>query len=201
MDIEGLDYNTQRKPLLMAEYGREIQNMVDCAVAEPDAARRQACAEAIVRLMGTKVPQMKDNSDFERTLWDHLYLMSGKRLDIAWPFDVSEAEKMGGKPQPMKHPKKGEHAYPRHYGRLLTETLERLKTMDEGSERDELTRLTANQMKRDLALWGHGSAGDERVADDLARLTDGRVQLDLSTFRFERVPAPEVEPTKKRKRK
>jgi hypothetical protein len=41
-------------------------------------------------------------------------------------------------------------------------------------------------MKRDLATWGHGSIDDEKVADDLARFTDGKIQIDLNTFRFDR---------------
>ena len=65
--------------------------------------------------------------------------------------------------------------------------MNKLKEMPEGDERDELIRLTANQMKRDLIQWGHGSMDDEKVADDMARLTDGAVQLDLNHFTFERV--------------
>jgi hypothetical protein len=61
--------------------------------------------------------------------------------------------------------------------------------MPEGAERDELVRLTANQMKRDLMTWGHGSVDDEKVADDLARFTDGKIQLDLSALRLDRVDA------------
>jgi len=68
----------------------------------------------------------------------------------------------------------------------MEEIFRRLKEMPEGEERDELTRIAANQMKRDLATWGHGSMDDERVASDLANYTDGKIQLDLSTFRFER---------------
>lgn len=93
MEITGLDYNTQREPLMMPEYGREIQKMVDYAVALPTREERQSCAESIVRMMGTKVTQQHENSDFEHTLWDHLYLMSHKKLDIEWPYDMSEALK------------------------------------------------------------------------------------------------------------
>ena len=35
--------------------------------------------------------------------------------------------------------------------------------------------------------WSHGSMDDEKVADDLARLTNGVIQLDLNNFRFERI--------------
>ena len=185
MNIKGLDYNTQRETLLMPEYGREIQRMIDYAITLPDKEERLRCAKTIVRLMATKVPQIRDNNDFEQTLWDHLYLMSHKQLDIEWPFDISEAEKFHNKPQPMQLPQ-GDIRL-RHYGRLVCELLNKLKEMPEGDERDELIRLTANQMKRDLIQWGHGSMDDEKVADDMARLTDGAVQLDLNHFTFERV--------------
>jgi hypothetical protein len=183
MNIKGLDYNTQREKLLMPEYGREIQKMVDHAVSLPTKEERQLCAETIVRLMENKNPQVQESANAEQALWDHLYLMSQKQLDIDWPFDVSEAEKILSKPQPMAHPTGG--ARMRHYGRLIEELFEKLKTMPEGDERDELVRLTANQMKRNLAAWGHGSMDDEKVADDLARFTDGKIQLDLSSFHFE----------------
>ena len=79
MNIKGLDYNTYRDKLLMPEYGREIQKMVDYAVSLTDKSERQNCAQEIVRMMETKVPELHDNADFEQTLWDHLYLMSHKQ--------------------------------------------------------------------------------------------------------------------------
>ena len=186
MNIEGLDYNTQREKLLMPEYGREIQKMIDHAVSLPDKAERLKCAKTIVRLMESKNPQLHESTDYEQTLWDHLYLMSHQQLDIDWPFDVSEAEKILSKPAPMGLPQGNTHL--RHYGHLLEEVFDKLKTMPEGEERDELVRLTANQMKRNLAAWGHGSMDDEKVADDLARFTDGKIQIDLNTFRFDNIP-------------
>ena len=185
MNIQGLDYNTQRELLQMPEYGREIQRMIDHAVTLPTKEERLLCAKTIVKLMETKVPQIRENSGYEQTLWDHLYIMSHKQLDIDWPYDISGAEKFHDKPQPMKLPQSNVRL--RHYGKLVSELLEKLKDMPEGGERDELIRLTANQMKRDLVQWGHGSINDEKVADDMARMTDGAVQLDLNNFVFERI--------------
>ena len=199
MEIKGLDYNTQREKLLMPEYGREIQKMVDHAIGLATKADRLRCAKTIVRMMETKVPQVRDTADYQQTLWDHLYLMSDKRLDIDWPFDVSGAEKIHSKPAPVPLPQNRIRL--RHYGKLVTELTDKLKTMPEGPERDELVRQTANQMKRDLLTWGHGSSDDEKVADDMARLTDGAVQLDLGKFRFDRVTAIAVDEGKKKKRK
>ena len=199
MNIQGLDYNTQREKLLMSEYGREIQKMVDHAVGLPSKEEWLKCAKTIIKMMLTKVPQIRSNAGYEQTLWDHLYLMSSGKLDIDWPYDVSSAEKIHSKPTPIPLPQN--RIRQRHYGKLVEELLEKLKTMPEGSERDELARQTANQMKRDLLQWGHGSADDEKVADDIARLTGGVIQIDLGTFRFENVTVYPVDEVKKGRRK
>lgn len=198
MNIKGLDYNTQREKLVMPEYGREIQKMVDHAIGLKNKQERQNCAQAIIKMMETKVPQLKSNADYHQTLWDHLYLISRKQLDIDWPFDVTAAEKIHDKPNPIPLPK--ESIRLRHYGKLIEELFEKLKTMPAGEERDALTYYTANQMKRDLVTWGHGSAEDERVASDLAHYTDGVIQLDLNTFKFEKfTPTDDSKKTKKKK--
>ena len=197
--MQGLDYNTQREKLVLPEYGREIQKMVDHAVSLPLREDRQRCASSIVKMMAAKQTQVRDNANYQQTLWDHLYLMSHKQLDIDWPFDVSEAEKILSKPEPLKLPKQIIHL--RHYGRLVEELIDKLKTMPEGNERDMLTRYTANQMKRDLVVWGHGSTTDEKVAADLEQLTDGAIQLDLHTFTFEPVRIDSQMATGKKKKK
>ena len=199
MNIKGLDCNTQRDPLLMPEYGREIQKMIDYAVTIEDKEQRQLCAETIVRMMASRLTQQLNNEDMEQTLWDHLYIMSHKQLDIEWPYDVSNAEKINHKPQPLK--RVSGNVRLRHYGRLVEELFEKLKSMPAGEERDALVSLTANQMKLDLAMWGHGSMDDERVASDIAAFTDGVIQLDLNTFVFDKLTAVDNGDSKKRKRK
>ena len=199
MEIKGLDYNTGREKLLMPEYGREIQKMVDYAIELPTKEERLSCAKSIVKMMLTKVPQIRSNAGYEQTLWDHLYLMSDKRLDIDWPFDVSGAEKFHSKPASIPLPQNRIRL--RHHGRLVEELLEKLKEMPNGLERDELVRQTANQMKRDLMTWGHGSADDEKVVDDIARLTDGIIQLDLGQFRFDKITAITPDEGKKSRRR
>jgi hypothetical protein len=91
----------------------------------------------------------------------------------------------------------------RHYGKMMFELFEKLKTMPEGEERDELVRQTANQMKRNLHQWSNGSTDDEKIASDLARFTDGKIQLDLDTFKFEHIDnSPSIQQTNsKRKRR
>ncbi len=72
MDIKGLDYNTQREKLVLSEYGREIQKMVDVAIALPTKEERMRCAQSIIRQMENKNPQIRQSEDYLQTLWDHL---------------------------------------------------------------------------------------------------------------------------------
>lgn len=202
MNIEGLDYNTQRERLVLPEYGREIQNMVDYCKTLTDRNQRQQCAETIISTMDRMNPQGRGEENHAQKLWDHLAVMANFDLDIDWPYDVSEARKMTEKPQPIPYPMANIPV--RHYGKMVFEMFDKLKEMPAGPDRDEMARLTANQMKRDLMLWSHGSSDDEKVASDLARYTDGKIQLDLRTFKFERINIRDLQPQtvgrKKRKK-
>ena len=191
MNIEGLDYNTQREKLVLPEYGREVQSMVDYAVALPTKAERQSCANAIIAIMRRMFSQSADAEGFERKLWDHLAMMSNFKLDIDYPFDVTEAQTILSKPEPMTYPMNNIPV--RHYGKMMFELFDKRKTMPEGPDRDALVRMAANQMKRDLMVWGHGSSDDEKVASDLAYFTDGKVQLDLDKFKFAKIEVKENE--------
>ena len=190
MNIEGLDYNPQRERIKLNEYGREIQQMVDYCVSIPDREERQVCAEAIIDTMRKMNPSDQNVNDRMQTLWDHLALMSDFKLDIDYPVEITTAEQMASKPEPVAYP--NTRIPVRHYGRALFELFETLKTMEPGEERDTLVRMTANQMKRCLLLWGHGNGDDEKVADDLARFTDGVIQLDLDSFRFDKIDVQSI---------
>lgn len=198
MNIEGLDYNTQREKLVLPQYGREIQSMIDYAVTLPTKEERQACAESIVAIMDRMNPQNRGNEGYLQKLWDHLALMSNFKLDIDYPFDVAQALSIAKKPEPLSYPQTVNPI--RHYGSIIHQLCEQLQTMKPSEERDSLVCSVANQMKRDLVQWGRGACDDARVASDLARLTNGVIQLDLDNFRFEKINEKDFIQTRKKKR-
>lgn len=200
MNIKGLDYNTSRTQLIMPEYGREIQEMVERCVALPDRNKRLRCAKAIVAVMGRMHPQNKNKNrkEWEQRLWNHLAVLSKFSLDIDWPLDVSRAKAFTRQPDKLNYP--GTKIPVRHYGNILFQIFDVLRNMPPGKERDMLVRYTANQMKRNLVQWGQGSSDNEKVAADLSYFTDGKIQLDLKTFKFAKVQLKESTPNK-RKRK
>ena len=132
MNIEGLDYNTQREQLILPEYGREIQKMVDHAVGLPTKEERQRCAQTIVNIMERMYSKTLDSADNKRKLWDHLAIMSNFKLDIDYPYDVSDARKMKTKPEPLPYPMA--HIHVRHYGKRVFELFEKLTVMTAGEE-------------------------------------------------------------------
>lgn len=198
MNIEGLDYNTQREKLALPEYGRGVQKMVDHAMTLKTKRDRQRCANTIINIMERMFPQNRENKNYKQKLWDHLALMSGFQLDVDYPVDINVAKRIKAKPEPMGYPKTDNPV--KHYGSMMFTLFDRLKTMRPGRERDELTRLVANQMKRNLMLWSHGSSDNEKIAADLARFTDGKIQLNLNSFKFNVGDMKEPN-EKKRKRK
>ena len=84
-----MKYNTTQEKLILPDYGRNIQNMVEFAMTLSDRNERQHCAETIIKIMSSKVPQQKDPEDQLRMLWDHLALISGYRLDVDSPFPIT----------------------------------------------------------------------------------------------------------------
>lgn len=199
MNIEGLDYNTQRPKLKVSGYGREIQQMVDHCMTLPTKEERLVCAKTIIATMEKMVPSAQSQADRMQTLWDHLALMSDFKLDIDYPVAVTTAEQVMSKPEPLAYP--NNYIPVRHYGKEMFLLFDKLKEMEKGAERDELVRYTANQMKRCLLIWGQGNSDNEKVADDLARYTDGVIQLDLSTFVFDKIDARSIQQEAKKKKK
>lgn len=176
-----MEYNTQRKKLAMPEYGRIIQNMVDYAVTIEDKAERQLCANMIISVMGNMFPHLRDVPEFKHKLWDHLAVMSDYRLDIDYPYEITPKSETLTRPQPLAYPMK-KIRY-RHYGYLLETLMKVLADMPESPAREELTSLTAIQMKRSLANWNKDALDDEKIIADIAAYTHGQIKFDVEQFK------------------
>lgn len=164
-----MDYNTNREKILMPEYGREVQKMVEYAVTIPDKSTRQRAAETIIRVMANFNPQLKGVQGFRHKLWDHLAMISGYKLDVDYPYEIEKKES-SVKPEPLKYPM-SKIRY-RHYGHLIETLLSEISEMPDGLEKEELTRLTEDQMRRSLEMWNKSAAGNGgKVKNDVEKYT------------------------------
>lgn len=197
-----MQYNTQREQLVMPEYGRGIQMMVDLAVKIENREERQRCAQAIVKIMSSILPSTTSKEDEEHRLWNHLARIAHYQLDIDYPVNIVPQEEVQAHPAPLPYPMKAIKR--RHYGYLVEQALDYAKTLPEGELRDAFTKSIANQMKQDLFIWNRDSMDNALVAQDIGRYTDGKLNIDLDNFTFETVgesPLQRSEGGKKRKRK
>ena len=176
-----MTYNTQRENLILPEYGRTIQEMVDVCRTLEDRGERQACAESIIHIMEIMNPAVRQQPDYQHKLWDQLAIMADYDLDIDYPFEVIRPEDIQARPEPIHYPM--QRIRYRHYGHLTEQFMKVLKDMPEGEERDALTAMMANFMKRSLYNWNRDAMDERKVEADLRHYTDGQVGLDEG-FRF-----------------
>lgn len=194
-----LRYNTQMKPLRLPEYGRNIQKMVDFCLTIEDRQERTDCAFAIVKSMANLFPELKSNGQYSHKLWDHLAIMSDFRLDIDYPVEVVQQENLTSRPAPI--PYKDNELRRRHYGRTILSMIDVAAGMEEGTERDALITLVANQMKKLLIETNRDGVDDRRVFNDLRELSQGRIFVDPATLRLNDYIIPVQTSGKKKKKK
>jgi hypothetical protein len=169
------DYNTQRKKMALPEYGRNVQKMVDHIITIKDRDERNRAAKTIISIMGNLNPHLRDIGDFKHKLWDHLSLIANFELDIDSPYPVPEPSKFIEKPKQVPY-KQGEIRY-LHYGRITEMIIEAAIKMEDGDEKEYLTSLIVNQMKKSYITWNKGQVSDELIIHDLGQLSRGRLKM------------------------
>ncbi len=170
-----MDYNSNRKKLLLPEYGRHIQKMVDYCVTIEDKEERTRCAHSIIGNMGNMFPHLRDVNDFKHKLWDHLAIMSDFKLDIETPFELPERETLYQRPKKLAY--NNEKIKYRHYGRTIEKMIDKAVEMEEGELKRHLILLIANNMKKSLLQWNKDFPGDERVFSDMVGLSGNKLEI------------------------
>ena len=169
------NYNTRRKKLILPEYGRNIQTMVDHLSSIQDREERNRAARTIISVMGNLYPHLRDIPDFRHKLWDHLAIMSNFTLDIDSPYPLPSKEKLEEKPK--KIPYSDHHIKYRHYGILTEKLIAKIKELEDPEQKRALTVLTANHMKKSFLTWNKDSVEDEQIYNDINTLYGGDIEM------------------------
>src|SRR4030066_108678 len=188
------DYNTQRKRMALPEYGRNVQKMVDHIKTIEDRAERNRAARTIIQIMGNLNPQLRDEGDFKHKLWDHLALIADFQLDIDSPYPSPELTKFIEKPKQIPY-QQGDIRF-LHYGRIIELMIDAACEMKEGEEKEYLTSLILNQMKKAYITWNRSQVADEGIISDMKMLSGGKLKI---TDGVKILEAKELIPQVKRK--
>jgi Domain of unknown function (DUF4290) len=169
------DYNTQRKRMALPEYGRNVQKMVDHIKTIEDRDERNRAAKTIISIMGNLNPHLRDIGDFKHKLWDHLALIASFELDIDSPYPVPEPAKFVEKPKQIPY-RQGDIRY-LHYGRIIELMIDAASELEEGDQKEYLTTLIVNQMKKSYITWNRGQVADEVIIANMKLLSRGRLKM------------------------
>ena len=175
MDSITLEYNTQREPLKLSEYGRNILKMVEQLREIPDKEKRSEQARAVVKSMEVLNPQVRQQENWEQKLWDHLYIIAGFDLDIDSPYPCPVKEDFETKPVPL--PMKGTKIRATHYGRNIEKILDLLAQEPEGEVKTQMIRSLAIYMRQQYLIWNKDSVSDETIFADIEKLSEYKIKV------------------------
>ncbi len=176
-----MEYNTTRSKLLMPEYGRNVQKMIEYLLTVDDREKRLKQAEIIIELMGTLNPHLKTIEDYKHKLWDHLYQMTGFNLDVDSPYPCPEPEVVFAKPQVLEYPQVSfSH---RHLGKNIQVLLDRAINEQNEETKSGLTQAIGYYMKLAYANWHKEPVHDDMIKNELAEISGGALKYEPGGFR------------------
>lgn len=175
-----MEYNTTRNHLIMREYGRHIQKMVEYLLSIEDVEKRQRNAMALIELMGFLNPHLKNVEDFRHKLWDHLFLISDFKLDVESPYPIPTRETLKARPQRLAYPKK----YPKynHLGKNIELVIDKALKEENPEKKQGFANAVAYYMKLAYSNWHKELVHDDNIQTELSNITDGQLEFNNRPF-------------------
>ncbi|CAM1367158.1 Methionyl-tRNA formyltransferase [Tenacibaculum litoreum] len=170
-----LEYNSKRSKLIIPEYGRHIQKLVNHCIALEDKEERNTMAKAIIDVMGNLQPHLRDVPDFKHKLWDQLHIMADFQLDVDSPYETPSKEELQESPERLPYPKSASKY--RFYGTNIQTMIDVALTWEEGEMKEALVFTIANHMKKCYLNWNKDTVEDSVIFDHLYELSDGKLDI------------------------
>ena len=208
MDKIGLSYNTEKKKIIISEYGRNIQEMIQYLTEIPDRAKRTETAEFIVSVMEQMNPQVTESSDYKHKLWDHMHIISDFKLDVDSPYEVPTVEGQISRPRHVDY--QNNNIRFGHYGQYVVKMIKAASEIEDEETRNAVALSIANQMEREYVEWNRNVINDLVVIEDLYSISDGKISLpdDTRLITIGEIqgkgptpPKPKIAQPKKKKKK
>jgi hypothetical protein len=177
--VFNLEYNSERQHLIIPEYGRHLQKLIEQATIIEDDERRNKAAKYIIQVMGSLNPHLRDVPDFQHKLWDQLFIMSDFKLKADSPYPIPSREVLQLKPDVLKYPQN----FPkyRYYGNNIKYMIDVANKWEEGEMKSALVKVIANHMKKSYLSWNKDTVKDDVIFEHLYELSDGKLNLIQSS--------------------
>jgi hypothetical protein len=177
--VFNLEYNAERPHLLIPEYGRHLQKLIDQATEIEDRETRNKAAKYIIQVMGSLNPHLRDVLDFQHKLWDQIFIMSDFKLDVDSPYPIPTREVIHLKPERLAYPQKNPKY--RFYGNNIKYMIDVANSWEEGEMKSALVKVIANHMKKSYLSWNKDTVTDAVIFEHLYELSGGKLNLQQSS--------------------
>ena len=179
-NVEHMEYNTTRNHLIMKEYGRHMQKMIEYLLTIEDEEKRQRNAYAVIELMGFLNPHLKNVEDFRHKLWDHLFLISDFKLEVESPYPIPTKETLKAGPMQLRYPKR----YPKfsHLGKNLELVINKALKEENPEKRNGFSNAIAYYMKLAYNNWHKETVHDDAIQGELSNLTQGQLEFTNTPY-------------------
>lgn len=167
--------------MLMPEYGRNVQSMVEYVMTIEDRQKRLKNAEAIIELMGTLNPHLKTIEDYKHKLWDHLYQMTDFKLDVDSPYPPPTREVIFKKPEMINYP--NENKRNKHLGKNFNSLFEKAIAEPDDERRQGFTQTLGYYMKLAYSNWHKEPIHDDMIKNELAEMSNGLLRYESNGYR------------------
>lgn len=175
-----MEYNTTRNHLIMREYGRHIQKMIEYLVSIEDPEDRQRNAQVVIELMGFLNPHLKNVEDFRHKLWDHLFSISDFKLEVKSPYPIPTRETLKTRPNPLPYPKR--HPRFSHLGKNLEIIIQKALKEENPEKRLGFANAIAYYMKLAYNNWHKELVHDDAIQNELTNITEGQLEFTNTPF-------------------
>ena len=173
--VFNLEYNAERSHLIIPEYGRHLQKLIDLAVVIEDDVERNKAAKYIIQVMGSLNPHLRDVPDFQHKLWDQIFIMSNFKLVADSPYPIPTRDVINLKPERLAYPQKNPKY--RFYGNNIKYMIEVANKWEEGEMKSALVKVIANHMKKSYLSWNKDTVTDAVIFEHLFELSEGTINL------------------------
>lgn len=175
--MDNKDYNTTRNEIILPDYGRNIQKMVEHIVTIEDREERNRAAHTLVNIMyGMNSGSRENNVDLKQRIWSQLAIISQFSLDVDYPYEIPKPENHNDNPKTLDLPQ-GPIKF-RHYGKTMENMVKKAMEMEDGEMKDVLIKTIANHMKKLYLIWNRESVGDDLIFSDMQEMAGMNIDFN-----------------------
>ncbi|HEB62408.1 MAG TPA: DUF4290 domain-containing protein [Bacteroidetes bacterium] len=172
-----IEYNSEKENLIISEYGRHIQDLINYAKTIEDPQEQQVFVEEIVELMKRMKIGNKKSPEYKEKIWMHVYKIANYELKAVPPTgEIPTPKPDDFKPQKLNYPTSEKHY--RHYGHFIHLLMDKAIEMEDGRKKDEFVALIGAYMKLAYKTWSpEHFVNDKTIKEDLKRMTSGKLEF------------------------